>query len=181
MPRKLKRRPSAKKSNRSCSNIQRKRKFTARNRRLIYEALRAELSIYKTVSLVGIDRSTFYRWMEKGLDNRYPVHVRFRNTVNRILAEIEAEKIQIIRKAAMGGSTEVTEKTWQNKSGIVKTEITLKTVGSDWRAAAWFLERRFPDRYGRLKPTPPEVPASEQATQIKQAADALFSSVPLAP
>ena len=85
------------------SNIKRKRKFTRRNRRLIYEALRAGLAIGKAIELAGLDRSTYYRWMEKGKDKRNPVHVRFRNHVNRIHAKLELEKINTIRKVAKGG------------------------------------------------------------------------------
>ena len=46
----------------------------------------------------------------------------------------------------------------------------------NWRAAAWLLERRYPSRYGRLRP---EVITVEQISQaLAQLADVLLDEVP---
>lgn len=159
-------------------NIKRKRKFTNRNRKLIYEALLTGLPIGKAVELAGLDRSTYYRWMQKGKDRRYPVHVRFRNHVNRIHAKLELEKINTIRKVAKGGYelTQTSIKFYKN--GRIAVKKTVKTTAPCWQAAAWFLERRFPEKYGRKKQSVNDVAPAESAVQIKAAFDALMASVP---
>ena len=162
------------------SNIKRKRKFTKRNRRLIYEALLTGLPIGKAIELAGLDRSTYYRWMQKGKDKRYPVHVRFRNHVNRIHARLELEKIDTIRKVARGGY-ELTQTSIRfYKSGRITVQKTVKTTGPCWQAAAWFLERRFPENYGRKKQSVDDVTPAERAVEIKAAFDALMASAPTA-
>ena len=170
-----------KKLKRPDSNIQRRRKFTRRNRRLLYEALRTGLPIGKAAELAGLDRSTYYRWMQKGKDKRYPVHVRFRKHVNRIHAKLELEKLNTIRKVAQGGYELTETRIRFNKSGRVALMKTVKTTAPCWQAAAWFLERRFPEEYGRKKLSVDDVTAAEKAAQIKAAYDALMASVPPMP
>lgn len=166
---------------RPANSIKRKRKFTRRNRKLIYEALRTGLPIGKAIELAGLDRSTYYRWMQKGKDKRNPVHVRFRNHVKRIHAELEMEKLNNIRKVAKEGY-EITETSIRyNKTGRIELMKTVKKIGSCWQAAAWFLERRFPEEYSRKKIPLDDVTASENAAQIKAAYDALMASVPAVP
>ncbi len=163
------------------SNIKRRRKFTRRNRRLIYEALRSGLSIGKAIELAGLDRSTYYRWMQKGKDTRYPVHVRFRKHVNRIHAKLEMEKIDTIRKVAQGGYEFTETRIKYNKTGPIAFMKTIKTTAPCWQAAAWFLERRFPEDYGKKKLPVDDVTPGEKAAQIKAAVDAMMASVPTVP
>ena len=118
------------------SNIKRKRKFTRRNRRLIYEALRTGLTIGKAIELAGLDRSTYYRWMQKGKDSRNPVHVRFRKHVNRIHAKLEMEKINTIRKVARGGIELTETRVRYDTNGRVALMKTVKTTAPCWQAAA---------------------------------------------
>jgi hypothetical protein len=163
------------------SNIKRKRKFTRRNRKLIYEALRTGLSIGKAIELAGLDRSTYYRWMEKGKDKRNPVHVRFRNHVIRIHAKLEMEKINTIRKVAQGGYELTETRIRYNKTGRIALMKTVKTTAPCWQAAAWFLERRFPEDYGKKKQSLDNATPAERAVQIKAAFDAMMASVPTVP
>ena len=84
------------------NGIKRKRRFTRRTRNMIYKALRSGLPIGKAMELSGLDRSTYYRWLEKGKSIQFPVHQRFRNTIMEIKAEIEIEKLKDIHQAAQG-------------------------------------------------------------------------------
>ncbi len=74
----------------------------------------------------GVHPSTYYRWMERGaLEGEAPEddpYRHFRSEVDRAIADAEAAEVGLVVKAARDG---------------------------DWRAAAWLLERRFGDRWGR--------------------------------
>lgn len=84
---------------------------------------------------VGIDKSTFYDWLKRGAREKQRLaqnprarirkkeepYVEFSNAVEKALAEAEVRDVAIIGKAA--------------------TE--------NWQAAAWRLERKFPERWGR--------------------------------
>lgn len=70
---------------------------------------------------VGIDPATFYRWMQKG-DGADDQYGEFREAVENAKAAAEVENVAIIRMAARDGT---------------------------WQAAAWWLERTRPQKFGR--------------------------------
>ena len=87
----------------------------------------------EAAAMAGIGRSTYYMWLSKGRVARsrreedLPVSVTdqgfldFLDSVERASVAPEMEALRIIHRAAEGGS---------------------------WRAAAWFLERRYPHKWG---------------------------------
>lgn len=80
--------------------------------------LRDGVTINTACRAVGIDDSTYFRWLN---DNR-PIYCEFSEAVERAQAECETCCVKIIRDAAEKGN---------------------------WFAAAWWLERRFPGRWGK--------------------------------
>jgi hypothetical protein len=69
----------------------------------------------------GIHKDTFYEWMKKGARGQKP-YAAFAEAVHKAIAESESRDLATILKA----STKY------------------------WVAAAWRLERRFPEKYGRF-------------------------------
>jgi transposase len=69
----------------------------------------------------GIDPATYYRWMSKGEDPDSP-YSEFREAIERAKAAAEVESVAIIKLAARDGT---------------------------WQAAAWWLERTRPQKFGR--------------------------------
>lgn len=86
----------------------------------IIQALKAGNYVETAVEYAGIGKTTFYRWMEQGAKASRGIYREFRDAVMRARAEAEARNVAIIQQAAP----------------------------DDWRAAAWWLERAFPDRWG---------------------------------
>lgn len=103
--------------------------------RKILDVLKMGNYIETAAAFGGIDPSTFYRWLKRGklhiqktIQNpQYQIpeyekrYVRFKRNVDQALAEAEIRELQIIMMAA----------------------------NEDWRAAAWILERRYPDKWGK--------------------------------
>ena len=101
----------------------------------IITAIRAGNYIETAAAYAGIDKSTLYDWLKRGerekqrvaQNPRYKIrksekpYVEFSNAVEKALAEAEVRDVAIIAKAAE----------------------------EQWQAAAWRLERKFPDRWGR--------------------------------
>lgn len=77
---------------------------------------------------LGIDRSTWYKWLEKGRKANRGLYFDFFNTIKRAEAESEVRAV----------------------TGI------LKAGANQWQAFAWFLERKFPERWRRDRETPGE-------------------------
>jgi len=83
-------------------------------------ALRAGNYIETAAALVGIHHDTLREWVKKGRRGD-PRYEEFASAVAQAIASAEARDLAVIGKAA----------------------------GEHWQAAAWRLERRFNDRWGR--------------------------------
>lgn len=111
----------------------------------IIQALKAGNYVETAAEYAGIGKTTFYRWMARGEQASRGIYREFRDAVMRARAEAEARNVAIIQKAAP----------------------------DDWRAAAWWLERAFPDRWGprqKLEHSGPEggpIPAEVRVTLVR--------------
>lgn len=96
---------------------------------LIVERVRAGVYPETAAVSTGISRATFYRWKAEGEDRVVDGKLRrakprmrdFRDALTRAEAEGELRHVALVAKAAE----------------------------DDWRASAWYLERRSPDRWRR--------------------------------
>lgn len=84
--------------------------------------IRAGTSVTVACEAAGISRETFYQWLKRGESRaaKDAAHREFRERISSARAEAEARAVTIIATAAR----------------------------EDWRAAAWLLERSFPERWG---------------------------------
>ena len=101
----------------------------------IVQAIKAGNYIETAAAYAGISKSTLYDWLKRGerekqrvaKNPRYKIrksekiYVEFSDAVEKALAEAEVRDVLLIGKAAE----------------------------EQWQAAAWRLERKFPDRWGR--------------------------------
>ncbi len=115
-------------------------KLTAEVEEKIVRAIRAGNYPEVAAAHAGVHPATYYRWMERGElggdaveDDPYR---RFRAGVERAIADAEAAEVALIVQAARGGS---------------------------WQAAAWLLEHRFAERWGRTRP-----PAEPERTHVSR-------------
>jgi len=104
-------------------------KLTADVEEKVVRAIRAGNYPEVAARHAGVHPSTYYRWMERGglggdavEDDPYR---HFCAEVERAIADAEAAEVGLIVQAARGGT---------------------------WQAAAWLLEHRFPERWGRTRP-----------------------------
>ena len=88
---------------------------------LIVDGINAGLTFGLTCARAGVNPATFYRWLEKGETAKSGVYSEFCDTVSRAKADSALRLV---------------------------SQITLQAP-TDWRAAAFLLERRFPDDYGK--------------------------------
>lgn len=102
-------------------NTGRPSKLTADIQNKIIEAIRAGAYVETAAAYAGINKTTFYDWLKKGARGEAPAFVEFSNAVQKALASSEMRDIVTITKAAE----------------------------SQWQAAAWRLERKHPNRWGR--------------------------------
>lgn len=121
----------------------------------------------------GIAPSSFFEWLKQAkylqmqLSKGEIKKPELKEDQSRLLEFLESYKkarnsgelrnLEIIRQAAEGGDThketryEVKEVLRDGKVVQLKTQVvTEKVAPPDWKAAAWWLERRYKERWGRF-------------------------------
>lgn len=105
-------------------------KFTAEAATQVLDAIRAGNYMETAAAYAGVHKDTFYEWLKNGRTAQQKTgrltaletrFAEFAADVEQALAQAEVRDVAIIGKAAQ----------------------------TQWQAAAWRLERRMPDRYGR--------------------------------
>lgn len=89
---------------------------------IICEALEGGAYLATAAALAGLHPDTVYKWLKRGAEGEEP-YATFASAVESAQATGEKRLLDLIRAAA--------------------------AEPKHWQAAAWMLERKFPDRYGR--------------------------------
>jgi|DEB0MinimDraft_4_1074332.scaffolds.fasta_scaffold01490_6 transposase len=98
----------------------RKSLLTPERQERIVNAIKAGNYSFVAAQLGGIGERTFYSWMERGEKGEEP-YAQFMQAVKEAETHAEARNIALVQRHAQ----------------------------SSWQAAAWYLERKAPDRWGR--------------------------------
>lgn len=128
-----------------------KTKLTPEVQDRIVAALRAGNYQETAAAYAGISAKTFYEWLNRG-ESDEPKEEAFRNfreAVEKAKADAEVRDIALIDKAAHDGS---------------------------WQAAAWKLERKFPQKWGRVNRT--EISGPEgKPVEIRTSVEAILEAL----
>lgn len=92
----------------------------------IVTAIRAGNYIETAAAYGGIAKQTLYDWLKRGEADPGSAYGKFLDAVERAKADAEVRDLYLIDQAAQDGS---------------------------WQAAAWKLERKFPQKWGRVNRT----------------------------
>lgn len=96
-------------------------KLTKELQAKVIEAVRAGNYIETAAAYAGISKPSLYDWMKRGNNQNKGIYRDFLNAIEKALADAEMRDVLIIGNAAK----------------------------ENWQAAAWRLERKFPDRWAR--------------------------------
>jgi hypothetical protein len=110
-------------SRRGSSPIGRKPKLTDEAAKAILDAISMGATHTTACRAARIGKSTFYSWLKKGEDEASGLFRDFLDAVRQVEAQRECEALAHISEAAH----------------------------HDWRAAAWYLARRYPERWGNRR------------------------------
>lgn len=118
-------------------------KLTLERAEKIYAMIRQGCTREVAARCAGIDDSTLYRWASRGEKPNAPrIYREFFEGLEKADAEAEARAIEVIMQAAE----------------------------TDWRAAAWWLERTRPHKYGRRLAT---APTNETSSELERLIEAM--------
>ena len=150
-------------------------------RAIILEALALGLKMDRIAQLAGVHTTTLKRWFKEAeeaytewekeyektgclprlksnrerrlsLDGRLPFWVQTYYDFEQAKAEGEAESLGIVREVAVGEHDHVERTRQLDKNGnLVGEKVKITSGKRDWRAASWYLERMFPERYDQRR------------------------------
>ena len=116
----------------------RRTKLTDAVQEKVCEYIRQGLTYEVAARAAGISESTFYRWRERGESARSGRYREFWEALKRAEAVAELRLVQRVHAASK----------------------------DTWQAAAWILERRHPDRWGRKDRMRHETDFGEALAQV---------------
>jgi hypothetical protein len=99
----------------------------------IVQALRAGNYMETAAAFAGIEAEQVRKWVKMGVRRRTPELEQFARDVTQAVIGVEVRNVAIVSRAANG----------------IKDAAGNEIKGPDWHAAAWFLERMFPQHWGR--------------------------------
>jgi hypothetical protein len=126
-----------------------KLKLTETRIKVLCKAIELGLPQQKAAILAGISETTFYYWKSKGENAKRGIYRSFWESLKKAQAQAEIRHLKNIAKHALGGMKIVETKTTTNANGSVTTTVTEKEAPGSWQSSAWWLERKYPERYGR--------------------------------
>lgn len=107
----------------------------------ISQAVAAGAYAKSAAAMAGITERTYYNWIDWGRREQEP-YFTFYKAMQEAEAQAEVANIAIVRSAAQDGT---------------------------WQAAAWYLERKHPERWGRRDRVTTEMTARVSLTDPKAA------------
>jgi hypothetical protein len=129
----------------------RKTSLTPALAQAIVTAVMGGVPYYQACLMADVPHSTATDWRNRGEGSNprrrpTPALVAFAAAVKKAEAQDEARRLLRINQAGQGG-TVVSETTITYPDGRIEREV--KRTSPQWQADAWYLERKYPDRYGR--------------------------------
>lgn len=153
--------------------------LTRTNKQIIYEGIRIGLPFTRACILAGLDAKAPSLFRKYGENPKNRKFFDFICRCDRIAAEREMEALNVIRLASKGGQEFEESKIKIGPRGTETTSVT-KVMLPQWQAAAWYVERRDKEFFGREASESNKTP-EEFAEEIRQASIEVFNSVPTAP
>ena len=116
--------------------------------------LKAGAYVETAVAAADVHKDTFYDWLRTAAQDfeagRDTIHVRFSDAVKSAQATSEVRDLAIIGRAATGHTAVAVCPECDEKARCTQCGKYIQiTTNSQWTAAAWRLERKFPKKYGR--------------------------------
>ena len=119
----------------------------------------------------GIHEHTLELWRTRGYRERgsSSIYARFMGQVDRAAEKTAIAYLEAVRKSIMESPVRVREHIKKDESGkVILTEIHTETLPPDIKGAMWWLERRFPEQFGRRDQMEHMGGVKVQATQTQE-------------
>lgn len=137
----------------------RPQKLTEELIKTVVNAMRAGVYLETAAAHAGVTSVTLRDWIRKGVAGKSKLHKQFSSAIEKAEADAELNAAATVRKFGDGIVVDVVRTTTKvtpakDERGRDITITTTETTTErrpvrEWTAAAWYLERRKPGRWGR--------------------------------
>jgi hypothetical protein len=161
-------------------NRQARADFVPRKKRLLYKALEAGMPVTRACDLVGMKWKNYLTYIGRGKESgaSNQAYRAFLAKIKRIEARKEKFLLEVIDKVAEGNFKIREIEVSVDKHGFRSYKRKTRQPKPEWKAAAWRLERRYPEEYAPKTVDGDATSPEEIARELKAAADTLFGSIP---
>ena len=125
---------------------------------------------YKNAAMAGgIHEDTLDVWRKRGAAESNTIYTRFIGQLARAAEKTAIDYLEKIRQSIMESPVKLREHIKQDENGkVVMKEIHKETLPPDIKGAMWWLERRFPEQFGRRDQMEHSGGVKVQATQTQE-------------
>ena len=119
----------------------------------------------------GVHEKTLEKWRTRGAReaDSNSIYARFIGQLARAAEKTAIDYLEKIRQSIMESPVKVREHIKKDESGkVILTEIHRETLPPDIKGAMWWLERRFPEQFGRRDQLEHSGGVKVQATQSRE-------------
>ena len=119
----------------------------------------------------GVHEKTLEKWRTRGAReaDSNSIYARFIGQLARAAEKTAIDYLEKIRQSIMESPVRVREHIKKDESGkVILTEIHRETLPPDIKGAMWWLERRFPEQFGRRDQMEHSGGVKVQATQTQE-------------
>ena len=137
----------------------------------IAEGVSLGMTFKEAAKAGGIHEHTLELWRTRGYRERgsSSIYARFMGQVDRAAEKTAISYLEAVRKSIMESPVKVRKHIKKDESGkVILTEIHTETLPPDIKGAIWWLERRFPEQFGRRDQMEHTGKVKVQATQTQE-------------
>ena len=141
----------------------------------IAEGVSLGMTFKEAAKAGGIHEHTLEKWRKLGAReltssaNSSSIYARFVGQISMAAEKTAIAYLEAVRLSIMESPVKVREHIKKDESGkVILTEIHRETLPPDIKGALWWLERRFPEQFGRREQLEHSGGVKVQATQTQE-------------
>ena len=135
----------------------------------IAEGVGLGMSYKDAAAAGGVHEDTLGNWRKRGAVEINTIYSRFFGRISRAAELTGIEYLGAIRRSILENQVRTREHLKHDENGkLIMKEIHRETLPPDIRGAMWWLERRFPEQFGRRDQMEHSGGVKVQATQTQE-------------
>ena len=116
----------------------------------IVKALSLGMSYKDAAMAGGVHEETLAAWRKRGVEEPRSIYAHFLGQIDKAAELTGIAYLEAVRRSIMESPVRVREHIKQDENGkVIMKEIHRETLPPDIKGAMWWLERRFPEQFGR--------------------------------